>query len=174
MILEHKKYGQIPKEAYLMMHLDHPNIIKYEGVFREGSLFVIAMEAFGCNWSPSNTGLREQDRPGLLVEPVDHDKIATGRERESIPEGCCLYSFHQMRKQYLMPFTVSYSLDGELPEDLLRRIFSQIAEAVAYLHANGICHRDLKPNVCLFTALHLRSLTVLEYTHQRVLRGQGD
>ena len=34
---------------------------------------------------------------------------------------------------------------GPFSEEEARHIFKQVMEAIAYLHAEGICHRDIKP-----------------------------
>ena len=59
---------------------------------------------------------------------------------------------------------VDWRVDGSLPimatgghglAVLVRRIFHQLANAVAYLHANGIAHRDIKPENVLIDAGHV-------------------
>ena len=37
-------------------------------------------------------------------------------------------------------------------ENFARNLFGQILEAIQYMHANGLCHRDLKPHNILFLA----------------------
>merc|ERR1719277_1023547 len=40
---------------------------------------------------------------------------------------------------------------GRLPEDEIAALFAQMLFAVWHLHANGVVHRDLKPEHFLFT-----------------------
>lgn len=35
-----------------------------------------------------------------------------------------------------------------LPEHIARRIFAEVVAAVAHCHAHGVCHLDIKPDVC--------------------------
>ena len=35
---------------------------------------------------------------------------------------------------------------GQYSESVASKIFRQILQAIRYLHENGVCHRDLKPN----------------------------
>ena len=44
-----------------------------------------------------------------------------------------------------------------IPEDTAKQIFRQIAEAVRYLHARGIVHRDIKDeNIVVDSAFHVK------------------
>jgi calcium/calmodulin-dependent protein kinase I len=36
--------------------------------------------------------------------------------------------------------------NGHFTEENARTIFAQILNAIKYMHAHGVCHRDLKPN----------------------------
>jgi hypothetical protein len=37
--------------------------------------------------------------------------------------------------------------DGKFNEDTARKYFRQLVKGVKYCHAQGVCHRDLKPGV---------------------------
>jgi len=54
--------------------------------------------------------------------------------------------------------------EGKLPEEKARFYFKQLVEGLSHCHNNGVCHRDLKPEVrCPFLCLFLCS--VLEFVH---------
>jgi serine/threonine protein kinase len=45
---------------------------------------------------------------------------------------------------------------NRLPEAQAKKIFNQIADAVAYLHSKGVVHRDIKVGCCLGLRFDLR------------------
>ena len=61
---------------------------------------------------------------------------------------------------YVMPFVEGESLrerlhrDGRLPAEEALRIAREVADALAYAHAQGIVHRDIKPGNILLEAGH--------------------
>ncbi len=61
---------------------------------------------------------------------------------------------------YVMPYVEGESLraklarDGELPVDEATRILRDVVDALAYAHAHGVVHRDMKPDNVLLTGRH--------------------
>ena len=60
---------------------------------------------------------------------------------------------------YVMPFVEGTSLrdklgGGELPVHDVVRILEEVADALAYAHARGVVHRDIKPDNVMITGRH--------------------
>jgi len=61
---------------------------------------------------------------------------------------------------YVMPFVEGESLRGrlvretELPVQTVVRILRDMADALAYAHAQGVVHRDIKPDNVMFSGAH--------------------
>ncbi len=50
---------------------------------------------------------------------------------------------------------------GKLGEPEAREYFSQLLEALAYLHSKGVVHRDLKDECCLFFLDHILTVSLV-------------
>jgi serine/threonine-protein kinase len=61
---------------------------------------------------------------------------------------------------------------GPLPVDDVRRILTEVAEALAYAHARGVIHRDIKPDNILLDGVDGRSL-VTDFGIARAAMGGG-
>ena len=61
---------------------------------------------------------------------------------------------------YIMPFVKGESLqermtrEGQLPADDAYRLLAQVADPLAYAHAQGVVHRDVKPSNIMITGEH--------------------
>ncbi len=61
---------------------------------------------------------------------------------------------------YVMPFVKGESLaerldrDGELPIPVAVRILREVVDALAHAHANGVLHRDIKPDNVMLSGRH--------------------
>jgi calcium/calmodulin-dependent protein kinase I len=52
--------------------------------------------------------------------------------------------------------------DKYIKEELIHKIIKQLVEAVNYLHKNGVCHRDLKPDNLFFDP-ETRSIKLMDF-----------
>jgi serine/threonine protein kinase len=61
---------------------------------------------------------------------------------------------------------------GRFPEERARAVFKQIADAVGYLHAQGIAHRDLKPENILMKSKDTDEVKLSDFGLSRII-GEG-
>jgi len=59
--------------------------------------------------------------------------------------------------------------EGPMNEEKAREIFRQVAGAMHYAHANGIAHRDLRPENICFATEHRRFVKVIDWGHATFL-----
>ena len=62
---------------------------------------------------------------------------------------------------------------GPLPIDQVRRVLTEVAEALAYAHQRGVIHRDIKPDNILMDGVDGRAL-VTDFGIARAASGDGD
>ena len=51
--------------------------------------------------------------------------------------------------------------EGKLPEEKARFYFKQLVEGLEHCHNNGVCHRDLKPEVSIVESIFLNDALLL-------------
>jgi serine/threonine protein kinase len=62
---------------------------------------------------------------------------------------------------------------GPLPIDDVRRVLTEVADALAYAHMRGVIHRDIKPDNILIDAVDGRAM-VTDFGIARAASGDGD
>ena len=79
-------------------------------------------------------------REAQIVAGLEHPAIVPVHDVGELPDGRIYYAMKLVRGRTLD----AYAAEGH-PTSELMRVFLRVCEAVAFAHANGVVHRDLKP-----------------------------
>lgn len=82
----------------------------------------------------------ELGREAKVIAQLEHPSIVPVHDSGRLPDGRVFYVMKYVRGQRLDEWARSHE-----PRQLLR-MFERICEAVAFAHARGVLHRDLKPH----------------------------
>lgn len=114
----------IPNELYIIRQLNHPNIISFIDWFQDNLFFYMVTELHGCEWL-------NQESPQV--------------SKKSLSAVSGLAGVRQVRRCAPMDLFECIEIHKRLSEELSRKVFHQVAQAIYYLHhEKGICHRDVK------------------------------
>ncbi|KAI9314253.1 kinase-like domain-containing protein [Dichotomocladium elegans] len=114
---------RMPIEVFVLKHARHPNIARYIDHFEDDTFYYLVMELHGSQWDASG----QPSPPPSPVQSADGHCVPPMPKRR--PSQDLFECIEQHRR---------------LDEEVAKRIFRQVVEAVAYLDLKGICHRDIK------------------------------
>ncbi|ORX47267.1 kinase-like protein [Piromyces finnis] len=132
--------GIIPRECYLLKHVNHPCIIKYLDCYSDRKYFYLVMELYGTQWSKRNT-LKNYQNGNITTATTNkvhcsyinaaalksNKKFQVGQVRPSMDLFECIESYFEC-----------------FDEPKARYIFVQLLTAIKYLNSLNIVHRDIK------------------------------
>ena len=156
---------RVPQEVAILPALNHPNIIKFLDYYEDAKYCYLITELHGTEWTVQNPKLHPSTHPGLRrVQNIKND----GNSLLTFVPQVDLRTMNKERRGKIM---LNEEISNELlakqrsacdlfecidihfsfTESTARHIFRQIASAMAYLHGEGLVHRDLKArnHLCL-------------------------
>ncbi|KAI8852654.1 kinase-like domain-containing protein, partial [Chytridium lagenaria] len=118
------------------------------------------IECFGITSTPPKRAVKRLFKKGLdarqlmlqrqeaaVMKALDgHNNIV--RLLATVEDEECLYLIMEYCELDLYE---AITQQGGFPEDVVKEVFGQIADAVLYCHSKGYFHRDLKPENCLIS-----------------------
>ncbi len=108
---------------------------------------LVAMKILGARFTDNAGALRRFEDEARLTARLQHPGIVPVHDLGRLQDGRCFYTMRRIEGDSLRSWVpaVGPSLD---PGELRRRvgIFMRACEAVAFAHAAGVVHRDIKPD----------------------------
>ncbi|KAI8893458.1 kinase-like domain-containing protein [Globomyces pollinis-pini] len=121
----------VPMEIFILQRLNHPGIVTFIEMIEDPDYFYLVMELCGSKSQSKNLKPENLTKPTLELSLSYHERWVPSSPIIS-PRRSSLDLFD---------FIDTNSL---FPEDKIKHIFRQVAEAILYLHRNNLVHRDIK------------------------------
>lgn len=166
-------FGRLPMEVVLLSFINHENIAKCLDVFEDSVYFYLVQELHGSPWNRSQGYTLDWSplpssnstpclSPSTSVASLTPDSPRTPAHSgfAPLPESSPLLDQEDLyplrgftpeqkhefckRSSYDLFECIEQSERKRLTEEQARFVFRQVVDAVLYLDALGICHRDIK------------------------------
>ncbi|RKP02726.1 hypothetical protein CXG81DRAFT_1970, partial [Caulochytrium protostelioides] len=148
--------GTVPRELSILRRLKHPNIIEFLDCYEDEWYIYLVMENHGSHWScppDAAAAAASATSEGLAATASDAPTLPSlldANDAASADADAELGSSRDL-------FECIETMHVRFTEHDVRFIFRQIAHAVAYLHARGFVHQDVKEeNVVVNAQFHVK------------------
>ncbi|KAI9019107.1 kinase-like domain-containing protein [Hyaloraphidium curvatum] len=145
--------GVVPMEVYILKNVRHRNIVRFLDYIEDERFCILVEELHGTQWTkPDNPIHKQPAAPAAELSALSlKDKASALGAAQAAGEVPAL------RRTKSMDLFECIEQHNRLPEKEAKKVFKQVAEAVAYLHNKGVVHRDLKDeNIVIDDAYHVK------------------
>ncbi|KAJ3391205.1 hypothetical protein HDU92_009160 [Lobulomyces angularis] len=139
------KHTNLPIEIQILSKLNHPGIIKFVEYIDELDYILLITEMHGTEWELANKKLNPLNNVGLRTEV--RAKAVTSPEAKAECSPLCRLTEAQekaIRRRTSCDLFECIDAHVQVPEDICKKIMSQIVLAIKYMNENKIVHRDIK------------------------------
>ena len=155
----------IPFECHFLKQVRHPSIIRFLDLYMDAKYIYLVTELHGTQWSPNNPELSPDKNPGVKapVKGMDIGEMGRVLSKEELAKmsdeeltqrrrvACDLFECIDCQYDSILSSNIIHSSSSSLSlcsngisEDIAKKIFTQIVEAIDYMHQAGFVHRDIK------------------------------
>ncbi|TPX33727.1 hypothetical protein SmJEL517_g03400 [Synchytrium microbalum] len=136
-------HGILPMEIFLLRKLRHNNIIRFIECFEDHRYYYLVTEIHGDNWSKKTRKLHKNPSERDLTSNRPDSGVDLRKPRSNSSSSSNSTS-DSRKKRTSRDLFECLENNPFISEEQVWIIFRQIASAVAYLHYNGVVHKDIK------------------------------
>ncbi|KAI9224817.1 kinase-like domain-containing protein [Blastocladiella britannica] len=152
-----EKYGDVPSEIYFLANMNHPNLVSLLGCYKDENYIMAVTELHGTSWDYANPVLQQKPYEGLRTTPRAQRVGSEGKGDLNTLSSLSASQREMLRPRVSCDLFECIDAHEYFPENIVRHIFRQVVDVVAYLYSKNIVHRDLKDeNIVIDEAYNIK------------------
>ena len=149
----------LPMEIYILLRIQHPNIIRFVEFSCDRTFFYMITELHGTSW-PRRRGYGDGDHKDDHEDNTTDDNTTNDDRRRD----------HATERP--MDLFECIETRGAFPEDLARHVFRQVVDACSYLKSMNVWHMDIKDeNIVIDTDYRVK---IIDFGSANIIPAYGD